>query len=139
MTTVTVVTVVVQQQQLLLVRGYSSCDGVSDLVLSIRLLFCYSGGNSLFVVGGQVSSCGGGLLSNCIGQRFSTVVAMHVRALLQMWCIGTCLIMASCMSLIVPWLMLSCSDVCLCFSLVLAWCSSLVVLRSYLICHEHSS
>ena len=78
-----------------------SCGGVSDLVLSIRLLSCYSGGNSLFVVGGQVSSCGGGLFSNCIRQRFSTVVSVCGGALLQMWCMGTCLIMVSCMSLIV--------------------------------------
>ena len=33
-------------------------------------------GNSLFEVGGQVSTCGGGLLSNCIGQRFSAIVAV---------------------------------------------------------------
>ena len=57
-------------------------------------------GNSLFEVGGQVSICGGGLLSNCIGQRYSTVVAMCGGALLQMWCVDSSLIVESCTSLI---------------------------------------
>ena len=57
-------------------------------------------GNSLFEVGGQVSTCGGGLLSNCIGQRFSAIVAVCGGALLQMWCVGSSLIVASCPSLI---------------------------------------
>ena len=35
-----------------------------------------SGWVILFEVDGQVSTCGGGVLSNCIGQRLSTTVAM---------------------------------------------------------------
>ena len=67
-------------------------------------------GNSLFVVGGQVSTCGG-LLSSCIGQRFSAIVALCGGALLQMWCVGSSLTVASCTTLIVLWVILSCSDV----------------------------
>lgn len=59
----------------------SSCGVVSNIVLSRRFL-SWQLGNSLFEVVGQGSICGGGLLSNCIGQRFSTVVAMCGGALL---------------------------------------------------------
>lgn len=35
------------------------------------------------MVGGQVSTCGGGLLSSCIAQRFSAIVALCGGALLR--------------------------------------------------------
>lgn len=34
---------------------------------------------------------GGGLLSSCIAQRFSAIVALCGGALLQMWCVGSSL------------------------------------------------
>ena len=84
-------------------------------------------------MGGQGSSCGEYLLVNCIVQGFSSTVAMWGGALLQMWCVGSSLVVSSCTSIFVPWVLLFFSDVCLHFSLVMAWFSSLVVLRSYLI------
>ena len=41
-----------------------------------------------------------------------------------MWYVGSSQVVASCTSLIVPWVLLSCSNVCLSPSLVVAWCSS---------------
>ena len=50
------------------------------------------GVNSLVVVGGQVSSEGGGLLSSSIVQGISSVVAMCSGALLQVCCVGSSLV-----------------------------------------------
>jgi len=86
----------------------------------------------IYILGGLVSSCGGGFLSSCIGRGFSSIVPMCGRALLQMWCVGTSLVVASCTSLVMPWMLLSSSDVCLGSSFVVSWCSSLIMLRSYL-------
>ena len=81
-------------------------------------------------MGGQGSSCGEYLLFNCIVQGFSSTVAMWGEALLQMWCVGSSLVVSSCTSIFVPWVLLSCSAW---VPLVVVWRSSLVVLRSYLI------
>ena len=50
------------------------------------------GVNSLVVVGGQVSSDGGGLLSSSIVQGISSIVAMCGGALLQVWYVGSSLV-----------------------------------------------
>ena len=91
----------------------------------MRLSSC-TGVNSLVEVGVQVSSCGVGLLSSCIGQGLSSTVS-HVG-----W--GTfsgvvCRLLSSCLEL---HFYLSCSEGYLGCSLVVVWCSFLVVLRSYL-------
>ena len=52
------------------------------------------GVNTLVVVGGQVSSDGGGLLSSSIVQGISSIVAMCGGALLQVWCVGSSLVVA---------------------------------------------
>ena len=65
------------------------------------------GFNSRVVVGGQISNCGGGLLSRYIGQGFSSIAEMCSGALRQMWCVGASLVVASCSALIVPWVLLS--------------------------------
>ena len=59
------------------------------------------GFNCLVVMGGQVSSCGGGLLSIGDAQGFSSIFAMFSEVLLQMWYVGSSLDVASCTSLIV--------------------------------------
>jgi len=46
------------------------------------------------VMGGQVSSDGGGLLSSSIVQGISSIVAMCGGALLQVWCVGSSLVVA---------------------------------------------
>ena len=46
------------------------------------------------MVGGQVSSCGGGLLSSSTVQEISSIVAMASGALLQVWCVGSSLVVA---------------------------------------------
>ena len=48
-------------------KGLLSSCGFSNLVLSSMLLSSFTGANSLVEVGVQVSSCGVGLLSSCIG------------------------------------------------------------------------
>ena len=109
----------------------SSCGLALYLVLSVSLLSSCSGG--------QVSSFCGGLLSIWIGQGFSSVVGKCTGALLQMWCVGSFLVVVSCTSLIVPCVLLSCSDVCLGSSLVVTWCSSVVCWGLISICCESSS
>ena len=52
------------------------------------------GVNTLVVVGGPVSSCGGGLLSSSIVQVISSIVAMCGGAPVQVWCVGSSLVMA---------------------------------------------
>ena len=46
------------------------------------------------MVGGQVSSDGGGLLSSSIVQGISSIVAICCGALLQVWCVGSSLVVA---------------------------------------------
>ena len=48
--------------------------------------------NTLVVVGGQVSSDGGGLLSSSIVQGISSIAAMCSGALLHVWCVGSSLV-----------------------------------------------
>ena len=59
------------------------------------------GFNSRVVVGSQLSNCGAGLLSRCIGQGFSSIAEMCCGACLQMWCVGSSLVVASCTALII--------------------------------------
>ena len=50
------------------------------------------GSTLFFVVGDQVSSDGGGLLSSSIVQGISSIVAMCGGALLQVWYVGSSLV-----------------------------------------------
>ena len=59
------------------------------------------------MVGGQISNCSGGLLSRYIGQGFSSIAEMCGGAFLQMWYVGSSLVVASCIALIMPWVLLS--------------------------------
>ena len=52
------------------------------------------GSTLFFVVGGQVSSDGDGLLSSSIMQGISSIVAMCSEALLHVWCVGSALVVA---------------------------------------------
>ena len=65
------------------------------------------GFNSQVVVSGQILIVGGGLFSRYIGQGFSSIAEMCGGAFLQMWYVGSSLVVASCIALIMPWVLLS--------------------------------